>query len=177
MAVGSPSGAAHRAAGRAGGLFAPALGNLAGVVLAGIMMVTVVDVIGRYAFNRPLPGSSELTEVMMAILIYAGLPVVSERNAHISVDLFRGATSPAMARLRDTIVRVLCAAVLAVVAWRLWAYADQIRASRDVTEYLRLPQAPFAFGMSVLAGCAALFELYRAIRPAPPQDAFGGDPV
>ena len=175
MASHSPQ--SESAASRAGGMFSHSLGTLAGIVLAGIMMVTVVDVFGRYALNRPLPGSSELTEVMMAILIYAALPVVSERNAHIAVDLFRTATSPSVARIRDMIVRLLCAAVLAVVAWRLWAYAEQIRASRDVTEYLRLPQAPFAFGMSVLAGFASLFELYRALRPAPPQDAFGGDPV
>lgn len=154
-----------------------ALGLLAGVVLAGIMMVTVVDVFGRYVLSRPLPGSSEITEVMMAILIYAGLPVVSERNAHISVDLFGGGLSPAMARLRETIVRLLCALVLAVLAWRLWAYAEQIRAMKDVTEYLRLPQAPFASAMSVLAALAALFELYRAVRPVPSREAFGNDPV
>lgn len=153
------------------------LGTLAGVVLAGIMMITVVDVFGRYVLHRPLPGSSELTEVMMAILIYAGLPVVSERNAHIAVDMFGGATSPAFARARDLVVRLFCALLLGVVAWRLWVYGEQIRASRDVTEYLKLPQAPFAFGMSVLAALAALFELYRAARPAPPQDAFSSDPV
>jgi TRAP-type C4-dicarboxylate transport system permease small subunit len=152
-----------------------ALGTLAGVVLAGIMMVTVIDVFGRYVLNRPLPGSTELTEVMMAILIYAGLPVVSERSAHVSVDLFSSATPAAVSRIRDAIVRLVCAVVLAIVSWRLWAYAEQIRASKDVTEYLRLPQAPFAFGMSVLAGSAALLELYRAVSPAPPRDGFDTD--
>lgn len=151
------------------------LGTLAGAVLAGIMMVTVVDVIGRYVFHRPLPGSSELTEVMMAILIYAGLPVVSARNAHISVDLFGSFTSPGLARLRDTLVRLICAATLGLIAWRLWAYAEQIRASKDVTEYLRLPHAPFAYVMSVLAGLACAAELYRAVRPAPARDAFTAD--
>jgi TRAP-type C4-dicarboxylate transport system permease small subunit len=169
--------ASARAAGPAGDRLAGGLGTFAGIVLAGIMMVTVIDVFGRYVLNRPLPGSSELTEVMMAILVYAGLPVVSGRNAHISVDLFRSATSPSVARLRDAIVRLLCAAVLFLLAWRLWAYADQIRDSRDVTEYLRLPQAPFAYAMSILATVAAGFELYRFARPAPSQDAFGGDPV
>jgi TRAP-type transport system small permease protein len=157
------------------GAVGTSLGTFAGVVLAGIMMVTVVDVFGRYVLARPLPGSSEITEVMMALLIYAGLPVVSERNAHISVDLMRGTTSPAMARARDLVVRLVCAIVLALVAWRLWAYAEQIRASKDVTEYLRLPQAPFAFAMSAAAGLAALYELYRMFRPAPPRDSFGVD--
>lgn len=152
------------------------LATLAGVVLAGIMMLTVVDVIGRYVFSRPVPGASELTEVAMAILIYAGLPVVSARNAHIAVDFGGAGRSERFKRTRDSIVHVLCALILAVVAWRLWVYAEQIRESKDVTEYLRMPQAPFAFVMSVFAGCAALLELARAVWPAPAGDAFG-DPV
>jgi hypothetical protein len=57
--------------------------------------------------------------------------------------------------------------MIGVIAWRLWAYADQLRASKDVTEYLKLPIAPFVFGLSVLAGLATLAEIYRLIRPIP----------
>ncbi len=153
------------------------LSTMAGVVLAGVMMVSVVDVFGRYVLNRPLPGSSEITEILMALLIYAGLPVVSQRNAHISVDMFSGAIPKAIVPIRNFIIGVLCAAVLAVIAWRLWVYADQIRDSKDVTEYLKLPQAPVAYVMSVFAGITALIELYRAVFPVPPTDVTIVDPV
>jgi TRAP-type transport system small permease protein len=141
------------------------LGTFAAIVLGAVMMVSVVDVVGRYVFNRPLPGSSEITEVLMAILIYAGLPLVSLRRAHIAVDLLDPVTPPALARVRDAIVGLVSVFVLAIVAWRLWAYADQIRSSKDVTEYLKLPLAPFAYAMSVLAGVAAVVELCRTLRP------------
>jgi TRAP-type C4-dicarboxylate transport system permease small subunit len=142
------------------------LGTFAALVLGAVMMVSVVDVAGRYVFNRPLPGSSEITEILMAILIYAGLPLVSLRRGHIAVDLLDSLTPPAIARVRDAVVGLLSVFVLAIVAWRLWAYADQIRSSKDVTEYLRLPLAPFAYAMSVLAGIAAMIETYRTLRPA-----------
>jgi len=167
-----------RAAGGAvevGAAASAGLSVFAGIVLAGIMMVAVVDVIGRYFLNRPLPGSSEITEIMMAVLIYAGLPVVSQRNAHISVDLFGSLTPKALVPIRDFAIRLLCAATLGLIAWRLWAYGNQL--SKDVTEYLKLPQAPFVFAMSVFAGLAGLVELYRAFRPAPPQDSFASDPA
>lgn len=151
---------------RAGAGAREGLSTFAALVLAAVMMVSVVDVVGRYVFNRPLPGSSEITEILMAILIYAGLPLVSLRRAHIAVDLLDSLTPPAIARIRDVIVNLLSVFVLAIVAWRLWAYADQIRSSKDITEYLKLPLAPFAYAMSVLAALAAAVEVYRALRPA-----------
>jgi TRAP-type C4-dicarboxylate transport system permease small subunit len=142
-------------------------------MLASIMMVTVVDVAGRYALKRPLPGASEIIEILMALLVYIGLPVVSQRNAHVAVDMFSGATPPRLVPVRDFVIRLLCAALLGVMAWRLWLYAGLL--TRDVTEYLKLPQAPIVYFLSVFAAVAALVELYRAFRPAPPKDVFAAE--
>jgi len=150
---------------RIGALAREGLSTFAALVLVGVMMVSVVDVFGRYGLNRPLPGSSELTEILMAILIYAGLPIVSQRQAHITVDLLDPVTPKAVVPIRNAIVGLISVLVMALVAWRLWAYADQIRSSKDVTEYLKLPLAPFAYFMSVLAGLTAAVELYRVARP------------
>jgi TRAP-type C4-dicarboxylate transport system permease small subunit len=160
---------------RAGRAASAGLSSFAGLVLAAVMMVAVVDVVGRDLFNRPLPGSSEITEILMAILIYAGLPVVSQRNAHISVDMFGSVVPRRLVPARDFVIRLLCAGTLGVVAWRLWVYAGML--SRDVTEYLKLPQSPFVYVLSVFAGIACIIEVYRAFRPAPPQDVFGSDPA
>jgi TRAP-type C4-dicarboxylate transport system permease small subunit len=142
-------------------------------MLASIMMVTVVDVAGRYALKRPLPGASEIIEILMALLVYIGLPVVSQRNAHVAVDMFSSATPPRLVPIRDGVIRLLCAGLLGVIAWRLWLYAGLL--TRDVTEYLKLPEAPIVYFLSVFAAVAALVELYRAFRPAPPQDVFASD--
>ena len=150
---------------RIGALARECLSTFAALVLCGVMMVSVVDVFGRYVLNKPLPGSSELTEILMAILIYAGLPIVSQRQAHITVDLLDSVTPKAVVPIRNVIVGLLSVLIVALIAWRLWAYADQIRSSKDVTEYLKLPLAPFAYFMSVLAGLTAAVELYRVVRP------------
>jgi TRAP-type C4-dicarboxylate transport system permease small subunit len=160
---------------RAGAAASAGLSSFAGLVLAAVMLVAVVDVAGRDLLNRPLPGSSEITEILMAILVYAGLPVVSQRTAHISVDLLGGVVPLRIARTRDAVIRLLCAATLGVIAWRLWVYAGLL--SRDVTEYLKLPQAPVVYVLSVFAGLASAIEFYRAFRPALPQDVFAADPA
>jgi TRAP-type C4-dicarboxylate transport system permease small subunit len=155
---------------RAARIAGEGLGTFAAAVLAGVMMITVVDVVGRYVANRPLPGSSELTEILMAVLVYAGLPVASHRKSHITVDLLDAVTPPAVVPIRNAAIGLISVLVVGVIAWRLWAYADQL-SGWGVTEYLKLPLAPFAYFMSVLAGIAAIVELYRLVRPSVGSDA------
>ena len=47
----------------------------------------MVDVFGRYLLGIPLPGTSEITEIILGILIYIGLPYISKKEEHISVSL------------------------------------------------------------------------------------------
>ena len=42
-----------------------------------LMTLTCVDVIGRYFFSMPVTGGFELTEMMLAALIFVGLPLVT----------------------------------------------------------------------------------------------------
>ena len=62
------------------------LGVAASAILLGLMMLTVVDVIARYAFNRPLRGAFEVTELLLLVLIFAGLPLVSLAGEHAVMD-------------------------------------------------------------------------------------------
>jgi TRAP-type mannitol/chloroaromatic compound transport system permease small subunit len=48
------------------------LAYVAAAVLMALMVLTCVDVGGRYFFNRPVWGAFELTEMMLAALIFAG---------------------------------------------------------------------------------------------------------
>jgi len=141
-------------------------GGFAAITLFLLMAVTVVDVTGRYVFNAPLPGSSEITELMMAILIYAGLPVVSRLERHISVDLLDAVTPQRLVRGRQIAINFVGAATLGVISWRLWLYGNQIADYGDVTEYLHLAHAPFIYFMSVFSGISALLTLFNVVRYA-----------
>lgn len=55
--------------------------------LAFMVALTFVDVLGRRLFNTPVFGANDLTEHLMAIIIFSGLPVLTARRAHLSVDL------------------------------------------------------------------------------------------
>ena len=61
---------------------------LAGIVLLWIVIITCVDVVGRYFFNSPLYAGAEIIKVSMAGVIFCSLPYMFFKNEHIIVDLF-----------------------------------------------------------------------------------------
>ena len=44
---------------------------LAGTLMFSLMALTFIDVVGRYAFNRPIPSASEVIEMTLALLIFS----------------------------------------------------------------------------------------------------------
>ena len=63
-----------------------ALGFSAATLLFCLMMLTTADVIGRYIFNWPLRGAFEITELLLLTLIFAGLPLASRADEHVTLD-------------------------------------------------------------------------------------------
>jgi TRAP-type transport system small permease protein len=138
------------------------LGVAASTILFAMMLLTFADVVGRYLFNRPVPGAFEVTELMLLVLIFAGLPMVVHADEHAVMDFIDRAVGP---RGRDTVARIvqgLGAAVMFLLAWLVWGKADRIWEYRDATDVLRIVYGPFVYFMAVMIGLAGLIHLYRA---------------
>lgn len=132
-----------------------ALNGIAALILFVMMLLTGVDVIGRYFFNRPLPGAFELTEVLLALLIFAGLPLVSGREEHVTITLLSERFKGRLLRAQRVFVRLCAVLVLAVLAWRLWIKGAQLAQYGDMTTYLHIPLAPVLYAAAVLCGVSA----------------------
>ena len=126
-----------------------------------MMLVTVVDVVGRYFLNAPLPGAFEMTQFLMAAIVYAGLPHVSQRESHITIDLLDGVTPDRVVSLRDLVVNGLCAVTFAVLSWRLWVLAEEAKEWGDVTQYLGWPLFPIIYFGAALCAIAAVIHLEK----------------
>ena len=144
--------------------FDKVLGFLAALVLMLLMIITFIDVLGRYLFSAPLPGAFELTEIMMAMLIFAGLPLVSRANQHVTVNLIVGILSPIILHLQRLITQAIMAVILAVMAWRMWIKAEEMLEQGDETAYLLLPIAPVAFFMTLMMAVSTLIVAIQFIR-------------
>lgn len=137
-----------------------ALQLVAAVLLLAMMAVTFVDVIGRYLFNAPLPGAFELTEVLLALVVFVGLPIVTARREHVTVDLLTGKLPDGPRAVLAWLATLATGAVLALLAWRLATSARDLSSYGDATVYLGIPLGPVA---GVMAGLTALSAVIAAV--------------
>ena len=140
-------------------------GALAAAALFGIMWLTLVDVAGRKAIDTSVPGSLELTEMLMVLVIFAGLPLVSLRGEHVVFDSLDPLLAPWLRRVQAVAVDALCAAALGAVAWLMWLKAGQLAEYGDTTAQLKMSLAPFVRIMSVLCGVTALVHVLLIVQP------------
>lgn len=133
-----------------------------GAMVGALMFLTFADVVGRYVFNSPILGAYELTEVLMGLLIFAGLPLVSAARKHISIEFIPAVLSPRIRRIQAIGVELLCSAVAGVMAWRIWLYGGRLIQSKETTLELRISRGLIAYAMSVLLMLAAVFFLANA---------------
>jgi TRAP-type C4-dicarboxylate transport system permease small subunit len=141
------------------------LGVIAAAVLFAMMMRTAADVVGRYILNRPVPGAFEMTEMMLAALIYCGLPLVSQRREHIVIDTFDYLMSRGVKRGLDMAAEVLCSATLFGLAWLVFGRAGRVASYGDTTNVLKLPLAPVAYLMATMLLVGAIIHLWLIFVP------------
>jgi TRAP-type C4-dicarboxylate transport system permease small subunit len=138
----------------------PALGYVAAGLMFCIMLLTCVDVFGRYFLNKPVTGGFELTEVLLASLIFAGLPLVTLRGEHITVDLFDPVTPDWLFRIQHALASLLGAACTGYLAWCLWMRALALDRAGETTSQLQFKIAWLAYAMAMTAA-ALIVTLFR----------------
>ncbi len=148
------------------------LGIAASALLFSMMVLTFADVMGRYIFNRPIPGAFEVTELGLLVLIFAGLPLVSHADEHVTMDFVDKLLSPSLLRALNRVVNLVCAAVMFFLTWQIWIKASKLSAYGDTTEVLRVTIGPFVYFMAVMVALTGLVHVYRIFVPSdrkPPQ--------
>ena len=150
---------------RFAGALRAGLGVTSASVLFLMMAITAVDVTGRYLLNKPLPGAFEITELLLAALIYCGLPLVSWRREHIVIDTFDRFFPPRLKRALDIVAEVICAATLSGMGYLLFVRAARVAEYGDTTTVLKLPLAPIAYLMGVMIVVAALIHISLILVP------------
>lgn len=144
-------------------------GGLSGILLFILMMVTIVDVVGRGIFNAPLPGGNEFVQIFMAAIIYGALPSVNRQEGHITVDLLDFITPKAVIRVRQIVITLVQLMVMGTITWCLWQLAEDLREVRETWEYLvwkRYPIVYFMFVCSAIGTFIFLLNLLRYLRGA-----------
>ena len=142
------------------------------------MLICVADVVGTNFFGWPVPGTLEITESTMVLIVFGALAYTQEKRGHIRVELLHGYMSPRIKSLMDAITHALALVFFALLGWQSiaeLAYSWEIRESTMGT--IRFPLYPARFlltaGTALLIAQLALdviTDLGRMWRgEAPPQ--------
>ncbi len=139
------------------------LGVAASALLFFMMMLTFVDVIGRYVLGRPVRGGFEITELSLLALIFAGLPLVTHAGEHVTMDLIDRLLGERARGALNRSVELLCAALMFLLTWLMWLKAGKIAGYGDTTDVLRIVVAPFVYFMVAMIGLSGLVHLFKAL--------------
>jgi len=98
-------------------------GGMAAVVLSVLMLVVLVDALGRSLFSTPVPGGAEIIGFLLTALIFLGLPLVTAGAGHIAVNLLETRLPPGWRRYQEQSVSLISILAFATLSWLLWQYA------------------------------------------------------
>jgi TRAP-type C4-dicarboxylate transport system permease small subunit len=130
------------------------LNYIAGFFLVAMMVLTGVDVAMRYFMNCPIPGSFEIIQYMMPMVVALGLASCALKEGHVRVDLITSMLPARLQQIMKSTAYLMMSAVFVLITWQSIVRAKGMMASGQYSEVLYLPIYPFVFVVTL--GCAAL---------------------
>jgi TRAP-type C4-dicarboxylate transport system permease small subunit len=146
--------------------------RLAALALIVMMLVTVADVVLRYLFNRPIPGSYDLVESTLVVFVFHGLSAVFLSRQNIEIDLIDSLVGRRAVILLTKLSDLLSIFALGLLGWAMVTPALQAYLYGDRKPELGLPiYVLWIFALAGLAGAmlCALALLFGRISPAPSE--------
>lgn len=106
--------------------------------LAGMMLLTVVDVIGRY-FRHPIFGSVEMVGFLATIIIATALPYTHKMDGHVGVEILVRLLSERTQTWIQICTQILSLVLFILVTWQMFLYAGDIHETGEVSMNLEFP--------------------------------------
>jgi TRAP-type C4-dicarboxylate transport system permease small subunit len=138
---------------------------IAVAVLFFLMLLTCVDVIGRYLFSNSINGAVELSRISLAILIFTVIPVITWRGGHVIVDLLDHILGKTAVKYLSLASALLIPISLYVVGDRMFELAARSLRRGVVTEYLEFPEGYLIYYIALMSWItAAVMITYGVYR-------------
>ncbi|MEM9224442.1 MAG: TRAP transporter small permease [Pseudomonadota bacterium] len=129
------------------------------ILLFTMMMLTFVDVVGRYLFTAPIFGAAEMIQFLLAVTIFAGLSLVNAHDDHIVVELFEPAIKRAMGPVHRYIVQGFSVAAMAFITYELYKFAAEAHELNKITIVLEWPLVWVAGAIAVLSAVSLVAQI------------------
>jgi TRAP-type C4-dicarboxylate transport system permease small subunit len=121
---------------------------IAGVSLAGIVFLTVADVILRI-FKHPIVGSYDIVSLLGAVVIGFAIPQTTLERGHVLMDFLTEKLPFGGRMIFHVLTRTLAIIIFLIIGWNLMTYGNDLRQTGEVSMTLRMPEYPIAYGIGL----------------------------
>ncbi|PIE62421.1 MAG: C4-dicarboxylate ABC transporter permease [Desulfobacter postgatei] len=119
-------------------LISDLLKSVGALALTLMMLITAVDVIGRY-FKHPIFGSVEIVGFLAVAVTGAALPHTYKVNGHVGVEIVTRFLPRKVRLFLELFTRTLTLIFFSVVAWQMFVYAKDMQQAGEVSMNLEFP--------------------------------------
>ncbi|MBI3434506.1 MAG: TRAP transporter small permease, partial [Proteobacteria bacterium] len=148
--------------------------NVVGTLLILAMAIAVnADVLGRNAFNRPIPGVTEFIGLSIVAVVFLQMANTLREDRHVSNDVFFGVLSRAYPRVADALnvaFNIIGALLLSMIVIYVWPIVRENYAGdyyAGTAGLIEIPIWPFMAAIvvgSAATACQFLVGAWLALR-------------
>lgn len=131
------------------------------VVLGAMVLMLIVSVIMRKAFNAPMKGVFELSEFGMVMITFLFVSAQYFKPDSMVMDTFVEMFPKTVRLINNAFVFLLDVAILAILSWQLFVYGLKVEQMGQVSKILEIPLPPFVYLGAV---CTLLLTLVFAMK-------------
>lgn len=123
-----------------------------------MMMFIAIDVVGRYVFNAPIPGSIDFVTVMMVLVVFPAFGYLTAQDGHVRTDILFDRLSKRWRGIFDIVNSLFSLFLIVCITWQLGARAWSIIKNPPgiSTSYFQWPHLPFIIIATVGVGLMCL---------------------
>lgn len=135
-----------------------------------LMLLAVVQIIGRNGFNLPVPGFIDITEQAMAVFAFMGVAYCQRLGGHIRMELFLGKLSGRPLWIAEFVGVVLIWIVVAALIYGSWFHFNRSWTIGDSSIDIGLPTwpsklvIPVALSVLLLRLTLQIYGYWRLVR-------------
>jgi TRAP-type C4-dicarboxylate transport system permease small subunit len=129
-----------------------------------MMLMVVIDVFMRFAFNKPILGSVELASYMLSIIAFTTIPFVESEAEHIVIPLLFDRFPKKVRLLANTFVALIGLGIVVLIGLASFFLAAEYIGRGKVTQILCIPLYPFVFIAALCISLYAILLIVNAIK-------------
>ncbi len=116
--------------------------------------LTVVDILLRAVFNRPVPEVMEISQFLLAMTVFLGIGYTATKNGHVRVDILSVKFSPKLNVFIGSLGGAASICLFIVMGWQQIEKALTSIKTQEVAPVTQFPYYPILFLITL--GCALL---------------------